>query len=118
MPDATAKSVLRGYVSLVAAVGDRFLPTVARGRRDYGHPRQLVAMVRAGLCSEGSATWDTKPLPIPMEAERAFLEAQPSRSFAGAASLDWNQPPKYYMFKRRINRWSDAASVRRDLGDV
>ena len=58
-------SVLTAYVSLVSAAGDWFPATVARGRRDYGHPVQLAAMVFAGFTSHRSATWDIQPLVIP-----------------------------------------------------
>lgn len=113
--DALATSVLQAYVSLVAALGDRFLPTVARGRRDYGHPKQLCAMVRTGLTGEASATWDLTPHPIPPAAAPRFLEATPADEAAAAATLAWDQGPRYYMFARRIQSWSPAATVREDL---
>jgi hypothetical protein len=113
--DALAASVLRAYVSLVAALGDRFVPAVSRGRRSYGHPTQLCAMVRAGLTSEASATWDVKPDRIPAAAEATFLEATPGDSATAAASLSWDAPPRYYMFARRIRSWSAADQVRDDL---
>jgi len=112
---AIAASVLRAYVSVVAALGDRFVPAVARGRRDYGHPKQLCAMVRAGLTSEASATWDVHPEPIPHAAETKFLEATPRDEAAAAATLNWDHSPRYYMFARRIRSWSPAAKVREDL---
>ena len=108
-------SVLAAYVALVAALGDRFMPTVARGRRQYGHPKQLCAAVEAGLTSEQSATWDTKPFAIPPAAEPLFLEARPAGELAAAEQLAWDEPPRYYMFTRRIGSWSLAAEVRRDL---
>ena len=80
-------SVLRAYVSLVSALGGRFVPCVTRGRRSYGHPVQLCAMVKSGLTSEASATWDVKPSKIPAPAERKFLEATPRDCLAGAATL-------------------------------
>lgn len=113
--DAIAASVLRAYVTLVAALGDLFAPTVARGRRDYAHPKQLCAFVKAGFTARASATWDTTPTAIPDAAERQFLEAQPQDALTAAETLAWDRAPRYYMFTRRIARWSPAASVERDL---
>jgi hypothetical protein len=72
-------------------------------------------MVKAGLTSEGSATWDVKPTRIPAAAEKKFLEARPADEAAAAATLAWDAPPRYYMFKRRIASWSPAVKVRADL---
>jgi hypothetical protein len=108
-------SVLRAYVALVAALGDRFVASVARGRRDYGHPQQLCAMVRGGLTADTSATWDIKPHKVPDAAEPRFLEATPADEAAAAATLEWDATPRYYMFRRRITHWSPAAKVRQDL---
>lgn len=116
-PHKIGSSVLRAYVSLVAALGDKFVPAVARGRRDYGHPTQLCAMVRAGLTAEASATWDTTPHQIPDAAEKKFLEARPADEAAAAATLQWDQAPRYYMFERRIRRWSKTDKVKEDLRD-
>jgi hypothetical protein len=113
--DSLASSVLTAYIALAAALGDRFMPTVARGRRDYGHPRQLCASVKAGLASEEAATWDTKPVVIPSAAEKLFLEARPADELAAAEQLAWDRPPRYYMFARRIGSWSPASEVRSDL---
>src|SRR5262249_10683026 len=54
-------SAVTAYVSLVAALGDKFCAAVARGRRDYGHPQQLCALVRSGFVSKEAATWDVTP---------------------------------------------------------
>jgi len=113
--DALATSVLRAYVTLMAALGDRFVPTVARGRREYGHPTQLCAMVRAGLTAESSATWDTTPVAIPPAAEQLLLQARPADALTALQQLPWATPPRYYMFARRIAKWSAAAAVQRDL---
>ena len=110
-----AISVLGAYLELIAALGDKFLPTVARGRREYGHPLQLCAMVRAGLTSEAAATWDITPLPIPPANELLLLEATPSDALAVAERLQWDGQPRYYMFARRISRWSPAQAVKQDL---
>lgn len=113
--DAIAASVLQGYIALVSALGDRFVPTVARGRRDYAHPKQLWACVRSGLTAESSATWDTTPIAIPRTVEPLLLQARPADALTAAERLPWDQTPRYYMFARRIARWSSAAAVRRDL---
>ncbi|HWY53321.1 MAG TPA: hypothetical protein VNZ03_02595 [Terriglobales bacterium] len=108
-------SVLKAYLALCSALGDRFAPTVARGRRDYSHPKQLVALVRSGFTTEQSACWNTTPHAISPEAERLFLEAEPAKSLAAAKLLAWSDPPKYFMFKRRIEHWSSAQKVSQDL---
>jgi len=114
-PHRIGGSVLRAYLSLAAALGDRFIPTVARGRRDYGHPKQLCAMVRGGMTAEASATWDIKPHKVPDAAERKLLEARPGDEAAAVATLEWDQTPRYYMFQRRITHWSAADKVKHDL---
>jgi hypothetical protein len=108
-------SVLTAYVSLVAAGGDRFVPTVARGRREYGHPVQLAAMVHAGLTTVASATWDTTPVAVPRDIEPLLLAADPKEGLAAASRLDWTAPPKYYMFDRRLKNWSRVTDVKADL---
>ena len=100
---------------LAGALGDRFAATVARGRRDYAHPEQLSAMVRAGLVSEASATWKTAPRPLPPPVESLLLEARTAEALRAAEQLPWDDAPCYYMFPRRIDRWSDATSVRAAL---
>lgn len=108
-------SVLSAYVALTAALGDKFVAAVARGRRSYGHPKQLCAMVRAGLVSEEAATWDIAPEPIPNDAESKLLEARVSDMLEAAADLTWGTSPRYYMYARRIDHWSRTDAVRRDL---
>jgi hypothetical protein len=114
-PHKIGSSVLRAYVSLAAALGDKFVPTVARGRRDYGHPKQLCAMVKAGMTTAASATWDIKPHRVPDAAEMKLLEARPGDEAAAVATLEWDATPRYYMFQRRISHWSPADKVKHDL---
>jgi len=114
-PHAIGSSVLRAYLSLVAALGDAFVPTVARGRRDYGHPKQLCAMVKSGMTTQASATWDIMPHRIPGAAEKTLLEARPADEAAAVATLEWDRTPRYYMFQRRISHWSPADKVKQDL---
>jgi len=108
-------SVLTAYISLVAALGGRFVAAVARGRRDYGHPEQLCAMVHAGLLLDEEAVWDVKPMAIPPNLEAGLLAADPGRALQACELLDWADPPRYYMFQRRIDRWSPSNDVQRNL---
>lgn len=110
-----ATSVLTAFVSLSAALGDRFIATVARGRRDYGHPAQLAASVFAGLVSPESALADLTPTAIPKTAIDHLLESRPDRALQAAELLDWSRAPRYYMFERKIADWSPASTVRDDL---
>ncbi len=112
---AIGSSVLTAYLSLVAALGDRFAPTVARGRREYGHPEQLRAMVRAGLIGEGAATWDVTPREIPKNVEAMLQHADPSAGIHAAEALGWGDEPRYYMYARKIAGWSRAKDVKKDL---
>ena len=114
-PNRVGLSAVTAYVSLVAVLGDRFCATVARGRRDYGHPEQLCALVHAGFVAAASATWETTPTAIPATIEPAFLEADPGRALAAAEQLDWAKEPKYFMFERRIKSWSRSEMVKADL---
>lgn len=104
-------SVLNAYVALTAALGDRFAPTVARGRREYQHPKQLCALIKAGYISFGAATWNTSPFEISPQAELLLLEAKPSNALAAARLLSWAEPPRYYMFKRRISSWNPVETM-------
>jgi hypothetical protein len=115
---AIGTSVLTAFVSLVASLGDLFIPCVARGRREYGHPLQLRAMVRAGLVGRASATWEGKPAAIPKEAELLLLDADEAASLKAVEQLKWSSPPQYYMFSRKIAAWSKAEDVRTDISDI
>jgi len=112
-----AASVLRAYVALMAVLGDRFIATVARGRRQYGHPTQLCAMVRAGLTTQDAATWDTTPVAIPSALEPLLLEARPGDALAACERFQWGGEPTYHMFQRRVRYWSPAGAVQGDLRD-
>jgi hypothetical protein len=115
---AIANSVLSAYVSIAAALGDQFPPTVARGRRDYSHPMQLCTLVRAGFTSKESAMWDTIPMAIPTAVEKLLLEARPADALAAVKQLSWVDPPCYYMFSRRISHWSSTSAVKQDLQNL
>jgi hypothetical protein len=112
-----AMSVIAAYVSLVSALGDKFAATVARGRRDYGHPEQLCAMIQAGFTSKDSAFWDIMPDPIPAQAEKLLLKADPASELEAVEKLQWGKQPKYYMYSRKIKSWSTAKDVKADFDE-
>lgn len=105
---AIATSVLSAYVAVVAAVGDHFVAAVARGRREYGHPTQLTALLHAGFISDEAHQWRTQPYEIPSQAQLLFHEARPEDSVQAAAMLEWDGQPGYYMFPRKIDSWHSA----------
>jgi hypothetical protein len=112
---AIGTAMLKAYVSLAAALGDRFLPTVARGRRQYGHPVQLAAAVHAGLTGRESALWDTTPVAIPANVVPLLLESDPKRALEAIERLEWRGAPRYYMYARKIGDWSTANEVASDV---
>lgn len=113
---AIGDSSLRAYLTLVSLLGGRFVAAVARGRREHEHPRHLCALVKAGFLTRDEALWDVKPRPIPEGAERRLLEARPADSVKAASMLAWDpREPRYYMFERRIDRWSRSSEVKADL---
>ena len=108
-------AVLKAYVALTAALTDAFAAVVARGRRVYGHPVQLAAMVKAGYVAEASAVIDITPRDLPDDAEALFNRAEPVAALEAASKLEWGAEPRYYMFGRRIDSWSKTAEVKNDL---
>ena len=114
---AVGTSVLRAYLTLVSVLGGRFVAAVARGRRQYSHPTQLAALVRAGVVSTEEATWDTTPEPIPQGVQDLLYEARPADALTASESLPFTAgAQRYFMFSRGIGEWSRAVDVRRDLG--
>lgn len=113
---AIGTSVLKAYLTLVSGLGGRFIAAVARGRREHDHPRQLAALVKAGLLTAEEATWSVMPDPIPRAAQDLLYEARPADTLAAADMLAF-QPgaQRYFMFQRRIAAWSNAEDVERDL---
>jgi hypothetical protein len=110
-------SVLQAYLTLTSRLGGRFVAAVARGRREHNHPEQLVALVKAGFLTADEATWDVKPDPVPRAAQDLLYTARPADALAAAEVLPFTAGTQhYFMFQRRIRRWSKTAAVRRDLG--
>lgn len=99
-------SVIESYLALVAVCGDELVSTVARGRVYYSHPEQLRAMIKAGFISLESAQLNINPTPIPYSENLLLQEANPQKSLLAVERLDWSNPPKYYMFQRRIDKWN------------
>jgi hypothetical protein len=102
------KSVVEGYIILASAIGGKFAPVVARGRRDYGHPRQLGAMVESGLTSPASARPFLTPMRMPRSVELVLHEATPEAGLRAAEQLTWSAELRYFMFSRKIDRWNSA----------
>ena len=114
---AIGSSVLEAYLTLVSCLGGRFVAAVARGRREHSHPRQLAALVESGLLTTAEATWDVMPDPIPRAAQNLLYEARPADALAASELLPFTtRTQRYFMFQRRIRRWSTVASVKLDLG--
>ena len=62
-----------------------------------------------GFVGKDSATWNATPTPIPAAWNRCSWTPNPSEALAAVEQLDWEKPPKYFMFERRIKSWSTAA---------
>ena len=95
------------YIALCTVLGDKFAPTVARGRVDCFHPDQLLELIRAGFIPLESAQLRIKPTVIPDDVSLILQEARPERSLEAIEMLNWDAPVYYYMFSRRIDRWND-----------
>ncbi len=108
-------SVVSAYVCLVAAIADLFPALVARGRSDYGHPKQLCALVNAGFVSEDSALSEKMPTALPATAEKLLLQSCSSLALEAVEQLEWEETPRYYMFPRRIDKWCPTAVIRDEL---
>lgn len=102
------KSVVEAYIQLASVCGDTFAPVVARGRRDYYHPRQLSAMVESGLTSSTSARPFLTPMRMLPAVELTLQEATPEAGLRAAEKLTWTADPQYYMFARKIDRWNSG----------
>jgi len=75
----------------------------------------LRAMIASGLVDRKSAVVNITPTAIPPYCEAVFEDADPATSLKAAASLDWSNGPRYYMFTRKIAGWNTAADVERSL---
>lgn len=115
--NTVGNTLLRGYLTLVATLGGKFVSAVARGRRSHEHPLQLCALVKAGVLTDAEAIWETAPLIIPKNIQKLLYEARPEDYVRAAEELSWPQTEIscYFMFKRGISSWNQTAAVRADL---
>jgi hypothetical protein len=61
--------------------------------------------------------WDTTPIPLPRAAETLLLESDPHAALEAVKRLDWSNSPRYYMFSRRIESWSEKDQVEADFSE-
>lgn len=109
-------SVLRAYLALVSLCGGRFVSIVARGRKQYHHPEQLIALVKSGFISADDAMVDILPKPIPSKTESEIYSADPKKCVDAIKGLKWDEHNiSYFMFSRRIKKWSTTKKVVNDL---
>jgi hypothetical protein len=109
-------SVLKSYLSIVSVCGGRFVSIVARGRRLYFHPEQLVALVKYGFITKEDATTDIIPKPIPKKQELMLYSAEPKICVKAVEALPWDKNKiSYFMYKRRIKEWSNTKDVINDF---
>jgi len=109
-------SVLREYLEMVSLCGGTLASIVARGREDYNHPDQLMALVKYGFISRDDALVDILPKEIKKEVEIEIYSADPLICAKAIKQLTWDDKKlTYYMFKRRINRWCSTEKVKKNL---
>ncbi|MDD5363432.1 MAG: hypothetical protein PHN88_15015 [Ignavibacteria bacterium] len=109
-------SVLKSYLSIVSLCGGKYVSIVARGRRDYAHPNQLLALVEYGFISKIDALINITPKPIPQKAQDLIYTANPVNCIKAAATLPWKENEiSYFMFERRIASWSTTSAVEKDF---
>ncbi|CAG0986471.1 hypothetical protein PHYC_02051 [Phycisphaerales bacterium] len=115
-PRGAGDSLVSAYLELLSVLGGRFASVVARGRMDpeYGHLRQMCAMVDAGLIEVAEALCDIEPVPIPPAIATTLLEATPSAFAHAAAAIGLiRSTHAYYMYDRRVLNFASAALLRR-----
>lgn len=109
-------SVLESYLAVVSLAGGQYVAAVARGRRGHEHPAQLCGLVKAGFITREDALWDTQPVEIHPDAQNLYYEARPPDYLNATGMLNWpSRRRRYFMFERRIDRWSKTNEVREDL---
>lgn len=109
-------SLIEAYAELLDVLGGRFSAVVARGRiePEYGHLRQMCAMIDAGFIKPSEAMTEIEAVVIPSKVERLLLEASPG-AFARAAHLLLyrRRAPCYFMYQRKIASFASASLLGR-----
>jgi hypothetical protein len=72
-------------------------------------------MVAAGFVGEEAALMDIQPLAIPQQLEALLLEARPDLGLEVVRQLEWGDTPRYYMFRRRIDRWCPLSTLQSEI---
>lgn len=118
-PCSLGHGLVNEYLALLSVLGGRFASVVARGRAEseYGHLKQLGAMVNAGLITRDEALWDILPAPIPRDIELTLHEALPT-NFAMAASVlvKTTREAVYYMYARKLASFASAVRCAHEIG--
>ena len=74
-------------------------------------------LVQSGLLTTAEATWDVMSDPVQRAAQNLPYEVRPADALAASELLPFSTgTQRYFMFQRRIRRWSKVASVKLDLG--
>lgn len=109
-------SILASYLAMLTICGGVFTATIGRGRMDYHHPEQLRAIVEAGLITIDEALVDITPKPIPKVSETMIYSANPIICVNSIRNFPWDKNNiSYFMFERKINRWSKNIVLKKVL---
>lgn len=109
-------SVVNAYADLLSVLGGRFAAVVARGRMEpeYGHLRQMCALIDAGYVAPEDALTDIEAVAIPPDVERILLEATPEAFVTAAEMLaKRRKKPCYWMYSRKVSSFATASLLQR-----
>lgn len=109
-------SLVEAYCDLLAALGGGFAAVVERGRTEpeYGHLRQMCAMIDEGFITPAEALMDIEAIEIPTAVERLLMQATPKAFALAADALAHTQSrPCYFMYERKLSSFAKASLLRR-----
>lgn len=109
-PRGVGHSLVAAYLDLLVFLGGGFTGVVARGRMEpeYGHLRQLRALVDSGLIDVTDALLDLPPVAIPSELEMSLQRARPEAFARAATELSKHRTSAYHMYSRKITSFAPA----------